>query len=255
MSTWPTSMLGVAERVQALDPARSMDAVVARLLEIERENDGYRNPDRRPRSRRLRRSVRRPDGVACFNYLYLRVSEEIRANLAAFESPSAVQRLAVVFAEFYLTAYRASAGGAWVSKAWAPLFEERLNRRVTPTQFALAGMNAHINNDLPWALMQCWQESGAESPTGSPEHADFERVNRILGRVQGEVRATLESGFLRWLDRALGRVDDVVATVSIARARDEAWQRADRWRRHFDAEAAAAHERDVGYQSHLILAV
>jgi len=231
-----------------------MDAVVARLLEIEREKDGYRNPDRRPGVRRLRQVATRPDGVACFNYLYLRVTEEIRANAHQFQSPAGVQRLAVVFAEFYLTAYGAASAGAWVSKAWAPLFEKRDDRHIVPLQFALAGMNAHINNDLAWALMQTWDELDAEPRIDSPDYADFTRVNQILERVQGEVRVTLQSGLLRWLDRALGTFDDVIANVSVGKARAEAWSRAGRWHRRFDPEAAAAHERSVGYQSHLILA-
>src|SRR5688572_1641447 len=97
---WPASMTAVADRVRTLDPDRRLDAVAARLLEIEREKRGYRDPSRR-------RFQRRPDGVACFNYLYLRVTEEVRDSRASFESPEFVERLAVVFAQFYLVAYEA----------------------------------------------------------------------------------------------------------------------------------------------------
>jgi hypothetical protein len=249
---WPTSMSGVAERVRGLDPDRRMDDVVTRLLEIERERDGYRNPLRRGARRRLRRH---PDGVACFNYMYLRVTEEVRDSLPRFEAPAFVERLAVVFAEFYTAAGDAASAGAWVSKAWEPLFDDCRKKGAAPLQFALAGMNAHINNDLPWALLQAWDELGESPVRDSPQYRDFELVNDILGGVAGEVRATLESGLLRWLDRLFGRFDDLVASVVIARARTDAWRRAARWRRAFDEESAAAHERHVGYESHLILAV
>jgi hypothetical protein len=244
---WPASMTGVAARVRTLDPDRGIDSVRARLLEIEQEKQGYRDP-------RRRRFQRRPDGVACFNYLYLRVTEEVRNSKVRFEAPEFVERLAVVFAQFYLEAYEAAGGGEWVSKAWEPLFERRSERRIEPIRFALAGMNAHINNDLPWALMQTWDEFELEPQEDSAEFRDYQRVNGILARVQGEVRATLESGFLRWLDRVLGRLDDLFATFNVAKAREEAWDRGARWSRRFDAEAAAAHERTVGYASHLILA-
>ena len=82
----------------------------------------------------------------------------------------------------------------------------------------------------------------------------FTLVNTILERVQGEVRATLESGLLRWLNRLLGRVDDLVANISVARAGVVAGAGVRRWRLDSPAPAAAAHERQVGYQSHLILA-
>jgi hypothetical protein len=250
-SEWPRTTLAVAEVVRGLDHGRTLGAVVEDLLAIERAEDGYANPDRRRRMR-LRR---RPDGVACFNYLYLRVTQRVLAELPRFERPAFVERLAVVFAEFYLAAYRAQEAGVPVSKAWEPLFEERDKPRVEPIQFALAGMNAHINNDLPWALLQTWEEFDVEPADDGPEHRDFKLVNEILEDVQDEVRATLESGFLRWLNRLFWRVDDLVANIKVARARAEAWKRGSRWRRDFDAAAAAAHERQVGYQSHLILAV
>jgi hypothetical protein len=241
-------MCDVAERVRGLEPGRTVDDVVARLLAIERERDGYANPERR------RRRYRHPDGVACFNYMYLRVTQEVQQRAAEFASPALVERLAVVFAEFYLVEHDAAAVGAWVSPAWRPLFETCDKRGVAPLQFALAGMNAHINNDLPWALLQAWNECGAAPEPDSPDHRDYEQVNEILEDVAGGVRATLESGLLRFLDRLLGRLDDICATVVISRAREEAWRRAARWHRTFDPESAAAHERHVGYESHLILA-
>jgi Family of unknown function (DUF5995) len=244
---WPASMTNVAARVKTLDRDRGVEAVAARLLDIEHERRGYRDPSRR-------HWQRRPDGVACFNYLYLRVTEEVCDSQARFESPEFVERLAVVFAQFYLEAYAAAGAREWVSKAWAPLFECRSEKHIAPIQFALVGMNAHINNDLPWALMQTWDEFELEPQEDSAEFRDYQRVNGILARVQGEVRATLESGFLRWLDRVLGRLDDLFATFNVAKAREEAWDRGARWSRRFDAEAAAAHERTVGYASHLILA-
>ena len=241
------SMTGVAERVRTLDPDQSLETVADRLREIERDKRGYGDPSRG-------RFARRPDGVACFNYLYLRVTEKVLHSRAGFESPAFMERLAVVFAEFYLQAYEAANAGKWISKAWEPLFERKDDKSVRPLQFALAGMNAHINNDLPWALLQTWDELGLEPRDGSAEYRDFKLIDAILGSAQGEVRATLESGLIRWLDRVLGRFDDLVASFRVAKAREEAWDRGARWSRRFDAEAAAAHERHVGYTSHLILA-
>jgi hypothetical protein len=259
MDSSPISMTQLAEQVRSLERQRPLDAVVERLLEIERERDGYRNPDR-PNGRRLRR---RPDGVACFNYMYLCVTERVRDQLSSFESPQAVERLAVVFAELYLRNYDAARTGGWVSRAWSPLFERRNEKGVRPTQFAVAGMNAHINNDLPWALMQTWTELGPPANPDSAELRDFKRVNDILESVADDVRATLETWYLKVLNWLLGRLDDVLAAFVIARARDEAWDRGSRWGERFDGaswaapldeQAADAHERQVGYTSHLILA-
>ncbi len=243
-------MRDVLSRVRALDRERRLDDVRRRLLDIEVERDGYRNPARGAIRKRMRRA---PDGVACFNYMYLSVTEAVNGSLERFEDPEFVERLAVVFAEFYLAAYEADRAGAWVSKAWEPLFEQG-HQRVTPVQYALAGMNAHINNDLPWALLVSWEELGVALAPDSPRYRDFERVNAVLEAVAGEVRATLESGLLRWLDRLFGRLDDLVASVVIKRAREDAWKRAMRWIDGVDPGTADAHERHVGYESHLILA-
>ena len=244
----PESMTAVAARVRQLDRERTVADVGARLLEIEREKRGYRDPGRRPLQRR-------PDGVACFNYLYLSVTEHVRDAGARFESPEFVERLAVVFAEFYLVAYESATARQWVSKAWAPLFERRNDRGIKPLQFAIAGMNAHINNDLPWALMQTWEEFGLAPDEDSAVYRDYVLVNDILARVQGEVRATLQSPLMRLIDRLFGRFDDLMASFSVGKARSEAWERGARWRTRFDPGGAAAHERSVGFASHLILAL
>jgi hypothetical protein len=257
MDNSPTSMTQLAEQVRSLDRQLPLEATIRRLLDIERERDGYRNPDRTGRRRG------RPDGVACFNYMYLCVTERVHDELKSFESPDAVERLAVVFAELYLRNYDAAGAGAWVSKAWEPLFDRRGDKGVRPTQFAIAGMNAHINNDLPWALMQTWSELGVPPNPHSPELRDFRRVNDILESVAGEVRGTLETWLQKALNWLLRRVDDVLAAFVIARARDEAWDRGSRWARRFngerwaaplDEQAADAHERQVGFTSRLILA-
>src|SRR5215213_3116356 len=198
--SWPTSMIDLAADVQQVSPNRTMEQVGARLLEIEREKHGYRDPDTRPRLRTVQRIARPPDGVACFNFMYLRVTEEVHRRAAEFKDPPSLRRLAIVFADFYLRAYDAATAHQWISKAWAPLIEERENPGILPMQFALAGMNAHINNDLTWALMQVWDEAGGEPGRDSPQWEDFLAVNRLLAGVQDEVRGALERGYLRWLN-------------------------------------------------------
>jgi hypothetical protein len=166
------------------------------------------------------------DGVACFNRLYLRVTENIQAAVAGgqFKSSAFLERLDVVFAGFYLDAYRASrrAGGR-VPRAWAPLFEARRRRTVAPIQFALAGMNAHINHDLPLALVATTAELGSDLHRPSREWDDFLLVNAVLERTEAEVKRMFARGWVGEIDRAFGRLDDVLAMWSVARARDQAW--------------------------------
>ena len=122
MTTWPESMPALAERVSLVPVNRTVGEVVDRLTAIEQELDGFFSPAAgSPAARRDRPPL--PDGVACFNGMYLQVTEAVRDELPAFESPEFVERLDVLFAEFYFQAFDAAAAQAWVSKAWAPLFD------------------------------------------------------------------------------------------------------------------------------------
>ncbi|HYA08078.1 MAG TPA: DUF5995 family protein, partial [Gaiellaceae bacterium] len=90
----------------------------------------------------------RADGVACFTRLYLAVTKGVEARLAGtvFEDTRFLGRLDVVFADLFfaaLDAFRRDPGTA--PRAWLPLLQARSQRGIAPLQFALAGMNAHIN--------------------------------------------------------------------------------------------------------------
>jgi hypothetical protein len=160
------------------------------------------------------------DGVCCFAALYLDVTRSVQGELVheTFANPAFLGRLDVVFANLFLDALEAPVP----PRAWAPLFEQRRRKGVAPLQFALAGMNAHINRDLPVALVDCWHELGV----APAEHADYLRVNEVLVRVEAVVKRRYVSGWLATVDRLVHRVDrldDVVAMWDVRRARDAAW--------------------------------
>jgi hypothetical protein len=164
------------------------------------------------------------DGVAAFTRLYLAVTEAVAESAShEFEDAQFVRRLDVSFANLYFDALRARR----VPRAWAPLFEARGRRGILPIQFALAGMNAHINRDLPVALARTCAARGIELRRSSPQHHDFVRVNRLLAETEARVKRSFATGVLADADVALGRVDDVVAIWNVERARDAAWVNAE----------------------------
>jgi Family of unknown function (DUF5995) len=171
----------------------------------------------------------RSDGVACFARLYRQVTEGVDAELAGrtFEDRRFLERLDLCFAGLFFSALDAyERDRATTPSAWVPLFEQRSRRGVTPLQFALAGMNAHINRDLPVALVTTCQELGLDLRDGSPEQADFERVNVLLGQVEAKIKHLYLSGWLAVVDRIVHRfhrIDDIVAMWDVGRARDAAW--------------------------------
>ncbi len=168
------------------------------------------------------------DGVARFNDLYLAVTREVALEAVddSFEDPRFLTALDVVFADRYFAAMDDSVQGRPVARAWAPLFEGRGRPRVAPIQFALAGMNAHINYDLCLALVESCTQLGLSPDTGSAQHQDYLRVNAILERVEAQVKERFATGKLGVADEALGRLDDILVMWKVARARDSAWTHA-----------------------------
>lgn len=173
------------------------------------------------------------DGVACFTRLYLSVTEGVQQQLAgfAFRDPRFLARLDVVFAGLFFSALDAArADPKSMPRAWAPLVDQRSAHGIAPLQFALAGMSAHINRDLPVALVTTCRELGIGLEEGSGQHADFEHVNGVLAAVEATVKSQYLSGWLHTLDRLVHRVDridDVVAMWDVGRARDAAWVNAE----------------------------
>jgi Family of unknown function (DUF5995) len=119
---------------------------------------------------------------------------------------------------------------ARVPSRWAPLFAERARRGIAPLQFAFAGMNAHINGDLPLALVTTCEERGVELSSESAQHSDFELVNGLLARVEARLKSGYLTGFVATVDRILhrfDRIDDVIAMWEVRRAREAAWANAE----------------------------
>jgi hypothetical protein len=169
------------------------------------------------------------DGIRTFTGLYLAVTEAIAETAAQeFEDTAFVRWLDVVFANLYFAALRnALVGTGPVPKAWAPLLEARGRSGVLPLQFALAGMNAHINRDLPLALVATSEARRIELRDGSPQKRDFERINPLLALVESRIKQELVTDALRHVDVALGDVDDVIAMWNVERAREAAWTHAE----------------------------
>lgn len=168
------------------------------------------------------------DGVVCFARLYREVTEAVEAQLAGGQPTGRpfLERLDVRFASLFLAAFDAFEDGREVPPAWVPLFSQRSQRGVAPLQFALAGMNAHINRDLPVALVSTCRELGLNLADASREHAAFEQVNVLLSHVEARVKGLYLTGWLHVVDRFVHRfhrLDDVVAMWDVARAREAAW--------------------------------
>ena len=163
------------------------------------------------------------DGVRVFNTVYLHVTEHIGRLLdegRTFEDGPAMAELDTRFAGLWLAAYDA-AGSPDVPKAWAPLFTSRHRRGLLPIQFALAGMNSHIEHDLALAVVRTCQERGS-TPDDPVVLADFFRINEVLADAEAEIRRSFLDEVGQALDDRLGPVAHLVSSWSIEKARDVA---------------------------------
>ncbi len=205
-----TSLTAAPNGLRALpmvDPPPHQPASIARVIE---------------EMRLLSAAMPADDGVGDFHRMYLHVTELVGAAAAArsFQDPAFMDRLDCVFAGLYLDACRATDQSR--SSAWQPLFTLRAQPGTASLQYALAGMNAHINFDLGLALVRTCRQLGRtlDSPG---VRADFLAVNAILAAAVQEVRESYLAGVALPADRAASPVLDVVGGWSIEAARDASW--------------------------------
>ncbi len=165
------------------------------------------------------------DGVRWFNRLYLMVTQQVHTmlNEGAWQSPGWFDHLDVTFAGFYFDALRASLAGQSTPAAWTALFEVRFKTGIDRIQFALAGMNAHINHDLALALLKTGADLNMVPADDGPEHHDYQAVNVMLENLMPSALAMLAAGPLGELAEDSGKIGRLLAFWDISRARDLAW--------------------------------
>jgi hypothetical protein len=207
--------LGEVRTTMNDDPGTIIDPVIARMDAIEAE---------------LSRSGER-DGVIYFNQLYREVTKKIRAGVAQdgfFAHPGVIAQLDVIFAGLYFKAYDAVVAGEQPADAWQVVFARRNDPSLLAIQFAVAGMNAHINHDLALALLDQWT-GGPERPSRHGDiYRDYTKVNEILQSEVAYSKQYLEPTELRDFDTGeLARLDSKIAMLLIDKARAHAWLTAD----------------------------
>ncbi len=182
---------------------------------------------------RIDRLLPSGDGLKWFNLLYARVTEQVDRNppQGGWEDAAWLARLDVVFAHFYLNAVsNGLKSSTAVPSSWKALFEARFRPGIDRIQFALAGMNAHINHDLALALLQTDTELNLVPGKTSPEHDDFERVNGLLEAVLPTALQFLATGILGEMAEDTGKIGRLLAIWNVRAARDFAWDLADHLR-------------------------
>ena len=165
------------------------------------------------------------DGLKWFNRLYLMVTEQVDSNPpgGTWQDPEWLLHLDVVFAGLYFNAIRDYLAGATTPSPWVVLFESRFNPELEHIQFALAGMNAHINRDLAIALDRTNADLNRDPAPDGPEHADYLAINILLDGVMPQAMAMLSAGPLGEAAEDSGKVGRLLGSFDIRAARNAAW--------------------------------
>lgn len=164
------------------------------------------------------------DRRAIFTTAYLVITGAINQRIkdSWFIDNEWVGQYAVCFANLYRHALLAyESGDLALAKAWRFSFDTSAHNRGLLLQDLLLGVNAHINYDLALAL----HEVGID-PQRQERYRDHTAVNQVLqaatDRLQAQV-CDLYAPILRVLDFAAGRWDEMLASFSVAKARENAW--------------------------------
>jgi uncharacterized protein DUF5995 len=165
------------------------------------------------------------DGLKWFNLLYLKVTQQVRQSPPqdGWKAPVWLARLDVIFATLYFKAIADSLSGNSVPSSWQALFEGRERTGIDRIQFALAGMNAHINHDLALALLAIDNEMHQGFAPNTPEHQDYQHVNDLLQAVLPQALTLLATGIMGQLAEDTGKIGKLLAIWNIRVARDLAW--------------------------------
>ncbi len=171
------------------------------------------------------------DARLAFHGTYLRTTEAVAQALrdGAFADPEWVDRWDVAFAQLYLDALDAARRGDPVPEPWAVAFAAAAAQPGLPAvRHVLLGMNAHINYDLPQALLAVITDAEFGDPeVRARREADHRRIDEVLAVRVGAEDAELQRNAGRDLAGPGAAAAEPIATRRFLReSRAKVWANA-----------------------------
>lgn len=175
------------------------------------------------------------DGLKWFNGLYLAVTQaaQARVNISEpadpvrFADPAWIAALDVAFARFYFAAIQSSLSDAPTPGCWQAQFTQRNQTAIARIQFALAGMNAHINHDLPQAILATCQATSIAPQHSTTQYNDYTALNTTLDSLIESEKIDLHVRLLGDALPPVSNLDNTLAAWSVTAAREAAWSNAE----------------------------
>lgn len=169
------------------------------------------------------------DGLKWFNWLYLQVTQAVEMRIASggFTDPAWLAELDVQFAGLYFGALESALLDRPSPGCWRILFERRDQGAIARIQFALAGVNAHINHDLPQAIVSTCQITNTFPQHGDAHYNDYTALNTTLDSLIESAKHTLHVRLLGDPLPPVSHVEDTIAAWDVSAAREAAWRNAE----------------------------
>ncbi len=169
------------------------------------------------------------DASGYFVAMYARVTDRVHTAITEhrFGDGERMERFARTFVDWYLGPRD---GTRPRPTCWKSADDVAGDRGLLIVQHLLLGINAHVNHDLPQVVVEL---AGIDDSLDQLR-PDFDAINDILAETQPEILRDLGrvSG---WTQLAASRGGGRVFNFSLARARSQAWQSAQRLHRLDDA--------------------
>jgi len=195
---------------------------------------------RRPTLRCIDTEIRRlrglRDRLGCdhrgvFATTYLVLTRTLKRTLVDdpdfFRYPRYLFTEDALFANVYFDTFAAWNTGSPVAAAWRIAFETARSSDVNAAQDMLLGINAHVQNDMPFVIASL----GVRTPSGATRKVDHDRVNEVLNRAYGPVVRAVAK---RYDDRVnttnsdLTPLDDLGGLEMVRGWREQVWRNAER---------------------------
>jgi hypothetical protein len=171
------------------------------------------------------------DHRAVFATTYLTLTQAMRGMLDT--DPGLVQfrdylyTEDALFADFYFDTVHSWENGDPVPPAWRIAFQQAASGQITGAQEMLLGINAHVQNDMPFVIAAL----GVRAPDGSSRKPDHDAINEVLNQAYEPVVTAIRQRY----DPSIGvtnpdlvTVDDIGGLEAVRVWRELVWRNAER---------------------------
>jgi hypothetical protein len=171
------------------------------------------------------------DHRAVFATTYLKLTQqakkELKANPKFLRQPKFFFREDALFANFYFDVIKAWNRGQPVPEAWRIAFQTAATGQVNAAQDMLLGINAHVQNDMPFVLVAL----SLRNKSGESRKPDHDKFNVVLNHAYEPVVQEINRRYdpiVSLLNASWHPIDDVAGLEVVRAWRELVWRNAER---------------------------